>query len=62
MDTQTLLRIYAQCARREISRYFLGNSCIASTAITMDVMSHYGRGSFPWEVCVHVTDSKHNMG
>ena len=61
MDTQTLLKIYAGCARREICRHFPGNSCIASTAITMDVMSHYGRASLPWEVCVHVTDSKHNI-
>jgi hypothetical protein len=52
LDTNTLLRIYAGCARREISRRFLPNSCIASTAITLDVLRHYGRIGSPWEVCL----------
>lgn len=41
-DLTTLARIYAGCARPQIVRYFLSNSCIASTAITIDVMLHYG--------------------
>jgi hypothetical protein len=59
MDTATLLRILAGCARREICRYFLPNSCIASTAISMDVLQHYGRSSRPWEVCVRVQAPPH---
>ncbi len=54
MDTRTLLRIFAGCARREISRLFLFNSCIASTAATLDVMAHYGRRARAWEVCARV--------
>lgn len=54
MDTKTLLRVFGGCARREIRRYFLSKSCVASTAAAMDVMEHYGRDSRPWEVCARV--------
>lgn len=54
MDTVTLIRIFAGCAAQEISRHFAPNSCIASTAITIDVMAHYGLKAYPWEVCLLV--------
>ncbi|MDB4880234.1 MAG: hypothetical protein JWL60_1680 [Gemmatimonadetes bacterium] len=54
LDTSILLRTFAGCAAQEISRYFASNSCIASTAITIDVMAHYGLQAQPWEVCLRL--------
>jgi len=61
MDTRTLLRLYAGCAREEISRLFLPNSCIASTAISLDVLTRYGTLARPWEVCLQVDDHAHHI-
>jgi hypothetical protein len=61
LDTKTLLRIFAGCARREISRLFLPNACIASTAITLDVMRHYGRNGRPWEVCLQILSAPFHL-
>lgn len=56
-----MLRIFAGCARGEISRYFLPNSCIASSAITLDVMDHYQRPAHPWEVCVQILSPPYHI-
>lgn len=61
LDTKTLLRIFAGCARREISRYFVPKSCIASAAITSDVMAHYQRAARPWEVCVQLMSPPYHI-
>ena len=54
MDTMTLLRVFGGFASLVIPRLFTNGSCIASTAITLDVLEHYDRLASPWEVCLHV--------
>ena len=61
LDTKTLLAIFAGCARDEISRYFLPNSCIASSAIAIDVLKHFGMAARPWEVCLHVIRKPYHL-
>lgn len=54
MDTPTLLQLFAASAGSHILQSFLPNGCLAATAITIDVMGHYGRSAEPWEVCLQV--------
>lgn len=61
LDTVTLLRVYAPCAGKIIPRYFAAHSCIGSTAITIDVLSHFGLICKPWEVCLEVLYGKNHI-
>jgi len=54
VDTEALLRVFSGCASQEIHRFFSTNACIGATAITCDVMAHYGRVAEPWQVCLRV--------
>jgi hypothetical protein len=49
---EAVLHAFAKCARPLISQSFFPNSCIASTAILIEVLAHYGFHGEPWEVCL----------
>jgi hypothetical protein len=48
MNTLDLLLAYSKVARPIIREYFRADSCIASTAITIDVLRHFGIGVVPF--------------
>src|SRR5687768_5103698 len=48
------VQVFAGCANFFLRRHFLPNACIAGTAITIEVMSHFGYPSEPWETCLKV--------
>ena len=52
-DLEAVVRAYGGCARQELLKYFLPNSCIAATRITIAFMHEFGFTARPW--CVRVT-------
>jgi hypothetical protein len=52
-----VVSVFAGCARAEILRLFLPNSCVASTRITIDVMTAFGLTARPLEVAATVHNS-----
>jgi hypothetical protein len=57
VDVEALIRAFAQVARPEILRHHSPDSCVASTWVTVQVMSHFGLGAEPLELRVSVFNS-----